>query len=335
MSLYSCTRVVISLSLVIITTISGCLTENRSNSSHIGEDSSLTKIIVDDEYTSSTPGWGVTRFNSIQEAIEKSMDNSTIFVHSGVYREKIVIEKRITLIGEDANTTIISGEGSSEDVILVTDKGRVVLKGFTIRDSGYKGEYPYNEAGIDIKSDHNIICDNIFINNTCGIYTMYSDHNIICRNKFVNNTQYGAYLYTSSDNDIIENNIFYHNKYALRIKGSAYNNVSKNIFLNNTHGLYLCCGSHDNIIFCNIFKNNEEWDALDSFNNKYDNGSCGNFWYVFHTPEQGAYDENGDGLVDSVFNIEGGGNVDNYPLSHPPTIDNPFYKEFKREIEKL
>jgi len=287
----------------------------------------MDKLIVDDDYTPSTPGWSVTKFSSLQDAINKAKDNSTIFVRSGVYRENIIIEKSVTLLGEDANTTILSGEGFSEDVILITDKGRATIEGFTIRDSGENGNYPYNEAGIDIRSDGNTIINNIFVNNTCGVYSLYSDHNIISGNKFSHNTQYGMYLYTSSDYNIIENNIFYCNDYALRIKGSNHNNVSRNIFLQNRHGLYLCCGSHDNIIFCNIFKENEEWDVEDSFNNKYDNGTVGNYWDVFHKPEQGAYDENNDGIVDSPFKIEGGVNRDNYPLATPPTVINIFISE--------
>ncbi len=305
----------------------GCL----NNSSSTTNFQSINKFIVDIGYTESTLGWNSTRFNSIQTAIDAAPENSTIFVHPGIYHENIIIDKNITLIGEDANTTIISGNGIKKDVIQILPKGRATIKGFTIKNSG-RGKYYHIEAGINIRSNNNTICNNFFVNNYCGIYVIYSDYNIVTGNMFYNNSEYGAYFRVSSDYNIIKNNVFYNNKYGLRIKGSTGNNVSFNIFLDNKYGLYMCCGSNYNTIFCNIFKDNQEWNVSDAYTNSYDNGSVGNYWASFHTPSQGAYDNDSDGIVDRSYRVYGGRNHDNYPLINPPAIDNIFLSMVSRKI---
>lgn len=318
---------IISTFILLISVEAGCLDNNSSTNNFYSTD----KFIVDISYTESTTGWNSTHFNSIQAAINSVPDNSTIFVHPGIYHENIIIDKNVTLIGEDVNTTIISGDGL-EDVIQISPKGRATIKGFTIKNSG-GGKYYHVKAGIDIRSSsNNTICNNSFVNNYCGIYAIYSDYNIVTGNMFYNNSEYGAYFRVSSDYNIIRDNIFYNNKYGLRVKGSTGNNVSFNIFLDNKYGLYVCCGSNYNTIFCNIFKDNREWNVSDAYTNSYDNGTVGNYWDSFHMPDQGAYDNDSDGVVDRFYRVYGGRNHDNYPLVNPPTIDNMFLSMVSRKI---
>ena len=48
---------------------------------------------LDDDYDSSTTGWGVTHFNSIQDAINKAHEEDRIIVYAGTYSENIEINK--------------------------------------------------------------------------------------------------------------------------------------------------------------------------------------------------------------------------------------------------
>ena len=52
-------------------------------------------------------------FTSIQEAINASIENTTIHVNNGIYNGEIFITKPLKLIGKDKNLTIINGINSS------------------------------------------------------------------------------------------------------------------------------------------------------------------------------------------------------------------------------
>jgi len=144
---------IVALSLV----IAGCgipvvpLTEQ-------GDLSTLTKggptdFFVDDEYTSSTPGWGITHFASIQAAIDAASPGDTIIVAAGMYNPSstIIINKdSITLKGPQANVdprpsygstrtagspseAIIDGNPNSLGMIIYIDADNVVINGFEIK----------------------------------------------------------------------------------------------------------------------------------------------------------------------------------------------------------
>jgi len=49
------------------------------------------------------------KYSSIQEAINNADHGDTIFVSSGTYYENVVVNKTVSLIGEDVSSTIING----------------------------------------------------------------------------------------------------------------------------------------------------------------------------------------------------------------------------------
>ena len=126
-----------------------------------------TAIYVDDDYTSSTPGWGITHFSKISTAINAAADQGVIQVFSGVYNEQTIggvggISKSIALIGQDATTTIIHWNGgfwTDPAMIRIFAQG-ASISGFTI-EGGVEG--------IGICSDDVIISGNIFRDITTGI----------------------------------------------------------------------------------------------------------------------------------------------------------------------
>jgi len=66
--------------------------------------------------------------------------------------------------------------------------------------------------------------------------------------------------------------------------------------------------SNDNLIYCNAFIGNH-LHAVDTCNNRWDNGSVGNYWSTYLW-----CDLNGDGIGDLPKYIPGGLNWDRYPL---------------------
>ena len=113
-------------------------------------------------------GTGPNNYTKIQDAINDANDGDTIFVYSGVYKENLIINKTINLIGEKRETTIINSN-YSDTIVISCDN--VKIQNFILQ---------YGEIGILIVSNYNIIADITVKNCGCGIdITASSNHNII------------------------------------------------------------------------------------------------------------------------------------------------------------
>jgi parallel beta-helix repeat protein len=276
-----------------------------------------------DENTLYVNSNGTTQYSTIQHAIDEALQNNTIYVHAGVYHENLIINKSVVLRGEDNTKTVIDGNHKG-DVIFIEETGELNISGFTIRNSGLN-ESPTNDAGIEIKSVNNSIMNNIFYNNTIGVFSSITDHNIIKNNIFDSNKQYGVYLFSGSNYMIITENIIKNNYCGLRIKGSQHNNVTRNIFINNSQGMYFCCGARLNQAYHNTFINNSIWNAYDYVGgNNWDGGYRigGNYWDDYtgkdlYTGINQSIDGM-DGFGDTPYLVSNDGmKKDNYPLIEP------------------
>ncbi len=116
-------------------------------------------------------GSGPNNYTSIQDAINNASNGDTIFVYSGIYYENIVINKRITLMGNNKENTIIDGE--ERGYVVKIKCSDVVVRGFTIRNS--RKEWDNWWAGMLIKGDNEIIYDCNIRNNLDGILLFSSD----------------------------------------------------------------------------------------------------------------------------------------------------------------
>lgn len=209
---------------------------------------------VDDDYDGTIKGWNVDHFSSIQKAINNADVKSTIFVKKGIYHENIIVNSsgHYQLMGENALQTIISGDQINDNVLTFSKEVHINISGFTIQNSKKKDSSTYYGAGISIKSGNNTIYGNIFLNNSCGLYTTYANENHIYDNKFINNYQ-GLVLYTGSYYNTLNNNVFVSNRIGCKIKGSKNNTIFSNQFSENIGGAYLCCVSTSNIFYNNYF----------------------------------------------------------------------------------
>jgi parallel beta-helix repeat protein len=276
-----------------------------------------------------------TDFPTIQEAINNASSGDTILVQKGkTYYENVVINKSISLIGEEKETTIIDGSGR-ESVIFIKGVDNVVVKCFTIRGSG---TFLYNSSGVLIeRSSGDIISDNIILNNYNGI-SLYCSFNSIIKNNIISSNRFGISLSNSgniiicgnkisesffsgitlysSSNNLIKNNVVSSNEYGIELYWSQNNMFSANTILDNSCGIDIFTSS-DNIIYHNNFDNIVQVSSVDSANFWSYCGE-GNYWsnYTGQDLYGGPYqNETGsDGIGDVPYVIDWDDQADSSPL---------------------
>ena len=209
------------------------------------------KFYVDDDYDSSTPGWGIDHFDNINSAITASSSGDRIIVNNGTYVERITIPHQLDIFGEDKDTTIISGDDVGD--VIIINAVNVNISGFTIKDSGTAN----NNSIILINSDRATITDTKITSGKNGITIKNSNNNIIYDNIITENSGTGIYLDNSDNNQITYNSVT-ENTNGIFLHDSSSNEIENNsaIKLNSINGIFLneTCNSN-NIANNNISSN--------------------------------------------------------------------------------
>ena len=289
-------------------------------------------------------------YATIQEAIDapETSDGHTIQVDAGTYYEHVIVDKSLTLVGED-ESTIVDGNGTGTVFYITADN--VQLDGFTIQNA---------REGIWIKNSdgHTIRYSTITTNRNEGIIIQNSSDNIIDRNTINSNGWEGIYIEKSPSGNVISGNTISSNGFdgictldsngdviigntitsndwngislqnslraalsdniisqngidGLHLLDSSGNTASKNIISsNNACGIGFNSSSDNTFYHNNIINNTRQVDS-DGSSNIWDNGAEGNYWSDYN-----ATDLNGDGIGDTSYIIDAN-NTDNYPLIDP------------------
>jgi len=178
-------------------------------------------IYVDDNNTEGPWNGSIEYpYQYIHEAINNSTNGDIIYVFSGIYFENFIIDKRLTLFGENESNTII--DGAYEKYIVDITSDNIFLENFTIRNSGGFTK----DAGIIINSEDNLI-------KNCTIYRAKT----------------GLYL-KNCENNVIENCTFHTNGEGILIELSSNNSITSCCFGNNAIGMYFEKSNNGQIIFC-------------------------------------------------------------------------------------
>ena len=294
-----------------------------------------------DNITFYVGGVGYDNYTSIQDAINDAKDGYKIFLYNNIYYENIFITKSLDIIGENKDLTVI--KGNMQDNVLNIEADWVNISNFMITNDNVNNISQYY-SGINVKnSDHIFVMDiNIY---DCKISVNIGDsYNITIKNCRISNNFGGLYLYNSSFNNIIGCNIsnntldsvsFYRSSYnivsncnisntisgsGISLRVSSNNTITKNTFVNNSYGVNIVftqtddnITSENNTMYKNNFINNLI-NAHDGYNNSWNDGSNGNYWYDYN-----GLDNDNDGIGDTPYILYG--NTDIYPLINPVELD--------------
>jgi len=152
---------------------------------------SLNTIIVPDDYS------------TIQKAISNANSGDTIYVRAGTYYENLIVDKSVTLEGENRDTTIIDGGGNGDVIRVAADY--ITITGFTITNSGNN---KITRTGVKLWASYANISGNIISYNFAGIWGQETKSNIICDNIFIEDgVQFEGTLKSCFDHVIVNNTV--------------------------------------------------------------------------------------------------------------------------------
>ncbi len=187
--------------------------------------------------------------SSIQNAINEAKNGSKVYIPSGIYYERIEVNKTIALIGENASTTII--DGNNQDTVVKITADDVNITGFTIRNSGWgwtrNGIYVYLADNCEIK-------DNFLLNNCHNVRLNYSRNSRVLNN-IIDGIGYGI-RFISSQDCLAAGNKVSNCIGGVHLENATFCTVERNVFTMNDQGVRLYSPCTNNIITANRVLNN-------------------------------------------------------------------------------
>jgi parallel beta-helix repeat protein len=193
-------------------------------------------IVVDVQPAKSSPSTITVPddYPTIQAAVNAASPRDTVYVKSAVYFENVVVNKTLSLVGQDSATTIIDGSGIG-DVVRATVEG-INITGFTVRNS----QAGRPNAGIDLEqSNYSNIDRNVLANNWFGVYlNQCYDCNVVGNNATSNNGTGILLEYGSENNNVTRNEVSGSNS-GILLDSSDYNNIAENNLTNNVEGIVI------------------------------------------------------------------------------------------------
>jgi parallel beta-helix repeat protein len=193
-------------------------------------------------------------YPSIQKAIDEAVEHDTVFVLNGVYKESIMLKDYVAVIGQDADKTVIRGNGSKP---VVEGANYATIKNVTVENGG---------TGILCKNtnpviEHTIVRDNKKTGIHCLISLPEIKNNLIFGNKWS-----GIYceLITNAQRTSINHNLIADNGYGgIMLANRSEVLIENNVLLSNKqYGIYVNEDSkRSRIVYNNFFDNRSPFNS--------------------------------------------------------------------------
>ena len=146
--------------------------------------------------------------SNLQSRINSASPGDTLTISSGIYSGNLLINKRLALIG--VGKPILRGEDQGSVITITADS--CVVQGFIIEHCG--SMLVEENAGILVKSNHNIIAQNDLRDILFGIYLLHAERNSILNNTIVGRRYLevgergsGIHIWNSKHNRFLGNSI--------------------------------------------------------------------------------------------------------------------------------
>lgn len=270
-------------------------------------------------------------YKTIQQAINanQTKDGHTILVDAGTYYEHAVVNKSLSIIGQNITNTTINGNGNGTAIHITAHA--TIIKQLTVKNG---------TIGINLDhSDDSMITENDLNHNIDGVQIRYSNNATINQNIIANNTGRGA-LITTSRNFKISHNYVSHNgwstySYGINANASSNGLIAQNMVYDNYFdgigllssqnctliendvkdnaffGIWLDSSKGNKIYHNNIIHNRGKQATAATSTSTWDDGypSGGNYWSNYT-----GVDVNRDGIGDTSYFVDVNNNTDRYPL---------------------
>ena len=188
------------------------------------------------------------------------------------------------------------------------------LENFVISDNTVNGKL----LGLFVNQEELSLTNSLY-----GQLFLFNCSNSVISNQNLSRTYMGLYCFLSTNLIICDNIINYNSYYGAKFEESSFVTIAHNIFgYNENRGLSLSYYSNNNSIIFNSFIDN--YFFLGIYTQATDFGRNNTFLYNYWS-EYTSPDDNGDGVVDIPYEIEGSArNEDSSPLiTTPELIDLP------------
>ena len=144
-------------------------------------------------------GSGPGNYTSIQEGIDNASEGDTVYVYAGTYYESLLINRSLTLEGENKYSTILNASTNTYG-IYITYADSISISGFSVI-----GANAYNIRLLYCNHSH--IYDNILENGGSFALGVNPGHENQIENNHIKNNLKGIIISDHSSGNIIKNNI--------------------------------------------------------------------------------------------------------------------------------